>query len=112
MTSKLGRPKPVVVLSRTDKQWMAQQVLAADAIYAVFYRGKPINLRSVNDLEPDPTKAKRYCGTTFCNPGYAFALQRRLAATFGEGFSVVRLTVGETVEDSPSSGRIPAGKGR
>ena len=51
----MSRPKPKVILDYTDpKTYKAEQVLEADAIYAVFHDGKPINLRSVNSLFNNP----------------------------------------------------------
>ena len=41
----MSRPKPTVLLEAINKHsYKAEQVLEADAIYSVFFDGKPINL--------------------------------------------------------------------
>jgi len=41
----MSRPKPKVLLELTNKKtYKTEQVLEADAIWAVFYQEKPINL--------------------------------------------------------------------
>ena len=43
--------KPNIILEYTNaKTYRSEQVLQADAIFAVFYKGKAINLRSLNSL--------------------------------------------------------------
>ena len=40
----MSRPKPIILLDHTDKNtYKTEQVLQADAIWAVFYKGKPFN---------------------------------------------------------------------
>ena len=40
----MSRPKPEIILENTNpKNYKSEQVLKADAIYSVFYKGKPIN---------------------------------------------------------------------
>ena len=46
----MARPKPTIILENVNKQYKAEQVLNADAIYAAFYQGKPINLRTLSHL--------------------------------------------------------------
>ena len=47
----MSRPKPEVLLEALNKStYKAEQVLVADAIYSVFYLGKPINLRIIHTL--------------------------------------------------------------
>jgi len=42
----MSRPKPVVILEHIDnKTYKSEQILEADAIWAVFYQGKPFNLK-------------------------------------------------------------------
>ena len=49
----MSRPKPDVLLDFTNpKTYKAEQVLKADAIYAVFHKGKPINLSLIHISEP------------------------------------------------------------
>ena len=47
----MSRPKPTVLIEHTNKQnFKTEQVLASDGIWAVFYKGKPINLKTFNLL--------------------------------------------------------------
>ena len=47
----MSRPKPEIILENTNpKNYKSEQILKADAIYSVFYQGKPINLRSLHTL--------------------------------------------------------------
>ena len=43
----MSRPKPTVLLTISNKDtYKQEEVLAAEGIWAVFYDGKPINLKS------------------------------------------------------------------
>ena len=47
----MSRPKPTVLLETIDKKtYKADQVLKAEAIWAVFYKNAPFNLKSSNAL--------------------------------------------------------------
>ena len=51
----MSRPKPTIILTNTNpRTYKSEEVLAADAIYAVFYKDKPINLRTLNSLVSYP----------------------------------------------------------
>ena len=51
----MSRPKPTVLLEAINKHsYKAEQVLEADAIYSVFFEGKPINLRSLSTIVSYP----------------------------------------------------------
>jgi len=77
----VSRPKPSVLLEYTDpKTYKSEQVLQATAIYAVFYDGKPINLRSLNILIDYP--GPKYKKISFSNPGHAFNLAEKLNKLF------------------------------
>lgn len=93
----MSRPKPTILLDKTDsKTWRSEQVLEAEAIYAVFYQGKPINLRSLNSLIDVP--GPKYRKVSFSNPGHAFNLAEKLNAKFNTtDFAVYRLTTGVLV---------------
>jgi hypothetical protein len=42
----MSRPKPKVLLEYTNKKtYKAEQVLEAEAIWAVFYKNEPFNLK-------------------------------------------------------------------
>lgn len=96
----MSRPKPSVLLDYTDpKTYKAEQVLKADAIYAVFYDGKPINLRSLNTLIDFP--GPKYKKVSFSNPGHAFNLAEKLNRLFKTNrFEVFMLTQGQKIEES------------
>lgn len=87
-------------MNYTDpKTFKAEQVLKAEAIYAVFFEGKPINLRSLHSLIDYP--GPKYKKVSFSNPGHAFNLAEKLNKLFKTNqFGVFRLTSGEAVEES------------
>mgnify|MGYP000158950687 FL=1 len=93
----MSRPKPTVLLENVDKKtYKGEQVLKADAIWAVFYQGEPFNLKSYNVLTNYP--GPKYKKTSFSNPGHAINLSKKLNDTFNtEDFSVVKLSSGETI---------------
>lgn len=92
----MARPKPNILLELVDKQYNTEQVLDADAIYAVYYQGKPINLRTMHTLVNYP--GPKYKKVSFSNSGHAFNLADRLNKKFNtDDFSVVKLVEGETV---------------
>ena len=95
----MSRPKPKVILDYTDpKTYKAEQVLEADAIYAVFHDGKPINLRSVNSLFNNP--GPKYKKVSFSNPGHAFNLAEKLNKLFKtDKFKVYELLVGKPISE-------------
>lgn len=92
----MSRPKPTIKLSHTDSvSRKSEQILEADAIYAVFYEGKPINLKLTHPMDYPSAKYKR---VSFSNAAHAFNLAERLNKLFGtELFNVVSLTVGEVI---------------
>lgn len=91
---KMARPKPTIVLENINpKTYKAEQVLEAGAIYAVFYQGKPINLRTLSHLISYP--GPKYKKVSFSNSGHAFNLADRLNKMFKTTeFSVFKLTSG------------------
>lgn len=93
----MSRPKPTILLSHTNSStYKSEQVLEAEAIYAVFYKGKPINMRSLNSLIDYP--GPKYKKTSFSNSGHAFNLAERLNKMFKTtDFEVYKLTVGEKI---------------
>lgn len=100
----MARPKPKIILEYTDpKTFRSEQVLEAGAIYAVFFKNKPVNLRSLNSLVNYP--GPKYKKVSFSNSGHAFNLAQRLNKLFKtDEFTVVKLTQGETIrEDDDNS---------
>ena len=95
----MSRPKPTVLLEYTKKKdYKSEQILAAEGIWAVFYKGKPFNLKSANLLNNYP--GPKYKKVSFSNPGHAFNLAKKLNTLFNtEEFTVVKLTQGETVSE-------------
>jgi|TARA_B110000858_G_scaffold48812_1_gene56266 hypothetical protein len=93
----MARPKPKILMEFTDpKSYRSEQILAADAIYAVFYNNKPINLRSLNSLVNFP--GPKYKKVSFSNSGHAFNLSTRLNKLFKTNeFTVVKLLHGEII---------------
>jgi hypothetical protein len=93
----MSRPKPQVVAEITNRQtYKTEQVLAAAGIYAVFYDGSPINLKTANLLVQYP--GPKYKKVSFSNPGHAINLAKKLNNQFRtDKFSVVLLKSGDTV---------------
>ena len=95
----MARPKPKILLEHTNPEnYRSEQVIKADAIYAVFYQGAPINLRSLNSLVNYP--GPKYKKVSFSNSGHAFNLAERLNKMFkSSDFTVVKLTEGEEIDE-------------
>ena len=93
----MSRPKPNILLEKVNsKTYGSEQVLEADAIWAVFYKGEPFNLKSSNALTNYP--GPKYKKTSFSNPGHAHNLSKKLNTMFNsEDFVVYKLTTGEIV---------------
>ena len=96
----MARPKPTIILENVNsKNYKAEQVLDADAIYAVFYQGKPINLRTLSHLVSYP--GPKYKKVSFSNSGHAFNLAERLNKMFkSTDFAVFKLTAGVPCDEN------------
>lgn len=96
----MSRPKPTVLLEHIDKKtYKSDQILQAEAIWAVFYQGKPFNLKTQNSLTSFP--GPKYKKVSFSNPGHAHNLAKKLNDLFNtDEFIVVKLTEGEVVVES------------
>ena len=94
----MARPKPIILLEHTDtKTYRSEQVLKADAIYAVFFEDEPINLRSLNSLVNFP--GPKYKKVSFSNPAHAINLAQRLNKLFKtDKFEVIVLRHGEKID--------------
>ena len=94
----MSRPKPTILLEYINKKnYKSEQILESDAIWAVFYKNQPFNLKSFNSLTSYP--GPKYKKVSFSNPGHAVNLAKKLNKTFNcEDFQVVRLTSGETLK--------------
>lgn len=98
----MARPKPTIICEHTDpKTYRSEQVLEADYIYAVYYEGTPINLRTLNSLVNYPGPKYKKC--SFSNPGHAFNLAERLNKLFRtDKFAVYKLIGGAKVNENES----------
>ena len=94
----MSRPKPTILLEHIDKKtYKSEQILNAEAIWAVFYNNKPFNLKSSNSLTNYP--GPKYKKVSFSNPGHAINLAKKLNEMFNcTDFTVVKLSAGETVD--------------
>ena len=93
----MSRPKPTVIIEQTNKStYKTEQVLASEGVWAVFYDGKPINLKTANLLVQYP--GPKYKKVSFSNPGHARNLAKKLNSQFKtDKFSVVLLTSGDKI---------------
>lgn len=96
----MARPKPTILLTHVNpSSFKSEEILEADAIYAVFYKSRPFNLRTfLNSLQDYP--GPKYKKVSFSNPGHAFNLMEKLNKLFKcEDFTVVELTEGRPVNE-------------
>ena len=93
----MSRPKPTVILENLDKQtYKCDQVLASEGIWAVYYEGRPVNLKTQNILVSYP--GPKYRKVSFSNPGHAISLAKKLNNQFKtDKFSVVLLNQGSVI---------------
>lgn len=88
----MSRPKPKVVLSCPVDNKMIE-ICEADAVYAVYYRGKPMKIRT---RQHDVYDGYKYGKCSFPESGHAIGLARRLNELFQTTeFTVVRLRIGQ-----------------
>ena len=94
----MSRPKPTILVEVTDKAtYKTEQVLASTGIWAVYFEGSPINLKTSNMLVQYP--GPKYKKVSFSNPGHAINLAQRLNSLFRcDDFEVFVLTKGEKLE--------------
>jgi hypothetical protein len=95
----MSRPKPEILLAHTDQDtYKKEEVLKAEAIWAVFYEGQPINLRNSNSLVDYP--GPKYRKVSFSNPGHAHNLAEKLNEKFHTNkFEVYQLTAGDVITE-------------
>ena len=93
----MSRPKPTIILENVDKaSYKCEQVLQAEAIWAVFLKGSPFNLKTSNAITNYP--GPKYKKVSFSNPGHAISLAKKLNTQFKtDKFSVVILSQGKQV---------------
>jgi hypothetical protein len=93
----LSRPKPKILLEITNKKtYKTEQVLEAEAIWAVFYKDCPINLKTGSIVAQQ--LGPKYKKISFSNSGHAYNLAEKLNKMFDTtDFSVYKLVTGEKV---------------
>ena len=93
----MSRPKPQVLVELANKStYKTEQVLASEGIWAVFYDGQPINLKTANLLVQYP--GPKYKKVSFSNPGHARNLARKLNTQFKtDKFTVILLKSGTQI---------------
>jgi len=93
----MSRPKPTILLEKVEKEtYKAEQVLASQGIWAVYYDKKPINLKTFNMLISYP--GPKYKKVSFSNPGHAINLAKKLNKQFQtDQFTVVVLDKGKQI---------------
>lgn len=95
----MSRPKPKILLEHANKKtFKIEQVLDSEAIWAVFYQGKPVNLKTSSLVSSYP--GPKYKKVSFSNPGHAHNLAKKLNKMFNtDEFKVYKLTTGEAVDE-------------
>jgi hypothetical protein len=90
----MARPKPRVLLEHFDPNTLQlDQILEADAIWAVVYKDEPFNLKTSSNQTDS-----KYKKSSFSNPGHAHNLAARLNTMFKcSDFAVIKLTKGVIV---------------
>jgi len=93
----MSRPKPTVILENLDKAtYKCDQVLASEGIWAVYYDGRPVNLKTQNILVSYP--GPKYRKVSFSNPGHAISLAKKLNSQFRtDKFTVVLFNQGSVI---------------
>lgn len=97
--TKMARPKPNIILAHVDKKThRKEEILEAKAIFAVFYKDSPINIKSSHSLMNFPSP--KYKKSSFSNSGHAFNLADKLNEMFHcADFTVHKLIAGEQVHE-------------
>ena len=95
----MSRPKPKVLLEVTNKKtFKTEQVLEAEAIWAVFYKDEPVNLKTVSLVAEQ--LGPKYKKVSFSNSGHAYNLAEKLNKLYNcNDFSVYKLTTGQKISD-------------
>ena len=93
----MSRPKPKIIIEYTNKDtYKIEQILESEAIWAVFYKGQPFNLKSGSIVSSYP--GPKYKKVSFSNPGHACNLAKKLNKLFKTvDFEVYKLTDGQKI---------------
>jgi hypothetical protein len=94
----MSRPKPRILLEYANKEnYKVEQILDSEAIWAVFHKGQPFNLKSGSLVSSYP--GPKYKKVSFSNPGHARNLAKKLNRLFKcQDFAVYKLTQGEKID--------------
>ena len=95
----MSRPKPTVLLEHCADHTRLLQVCLADAVYAVCYQGRPIQVKIWADINSNYSGPK-YAKTMFANSGHAFNMADKFNTQFDTtDFTVVLMTPGRTIKE-------------
>jgi hypothetical protein len=95
----MARPSPTVLLDELDPSGLSFEVCAADAVYAVYYKRRPIKLRKRDLTQRYP--GGKYNKVSFPEPGHAFNLAEKLNKKFNTtDFEVIRLSGGRFIQEN------------
>lgn len=100
----MSRPKPKILAEIADKiTYKNEQVLFSEGIWAVFYNGAPMNLKTGSIIAQYP--GPKYKKVSFSNPGHAINLAKKLNQQFKtDKFSVMLLRHGERIYPDADQG--------
>jgi hypothetical protein len=95
----MSRPRPKIIVEYVNKEnFKIEQILEAEAIWAVFYKGHPFNLKSGSIVASYP--GPKYKKVSFSNPGHAKNLAKKLNKLFKcNDFQVYKLISGEIINE-------------
>jgi hypothetical protein len=86
----MARPRATILLSTHIDDFNSVEVLAAEGLYAVLYKDKPINLKTETWTERG--ELKKYVRTTYSNQAPADNLAKKLNRDFfTDEFTVVKI---------------------
>ena len=93
----MSRPKPTVLIEHINKDtYKVNQILESEAIWAVFYKNKPFNMKTSSMITSYP--GPKYRKVSFSNQGHAVNLCKKLNKLFrSTDFSVVMLHIGNKI---------------
>ena len=93
----MTRPRPRILLEYVNPHSRkAEQVLEADGVYALYYDGNPVSVRTVNTMTVDPTPKYKKCA--FPATGHALRMARNLNELFRtDKFEVYKLAPAEKI---------------
>jgi len=95
----MSRPKPRVLLEHITPEWKSIQVCEADAVYAVCYQGRPIQVKTQADINSNYPGPK-YAKTMYANSGHAFNMAEKFNTLFNTtDFTVVILNPGRVISE-------------